>query len=335
MTTKDLPIGNYFLLVSSILAFLTSVACLIKVYTLSKMNRIIKILLFTMGIINCIDLMICLVTNLVSIGFQINFLINCSIILNSTAYLLETNLVMMAVISVIRYWIAYKISKHKIVPEKYLILLIAAGALIPLGLLISKLLFMSNFGYAKSIYFCADLEPLNNDILPFQRIISVFTDFSGVIVAIVFDIKMYLLVKNTHKPKVLTENQVIPWKSTNHKEAEDLKVPLKATVVNSGQFTCLILLLPVIVLTGLYYFWAWQSIMIFLSSSSLPLTLHFCIKKQNKIAQIVRAQPPVDLQFHDEELNNPDPGMEMIELDPKNLQDDMNPNLNDKKSERL
>ena len=114
------------------------------------------------------------------------------------------------------------------------------------------------------------------------------------------NISMYFFVKKTNSNPNKGTN-LVPWKSSNVNQDEDLQIPTRATIV------ALVMTLVVCGLTGFFIsliysdntdpqVYTWAILFNNFCASLLPVVLVlFTIKGQSKIQKI---QPPQGLQFH-------------------------------------
>ena len=136
-------------------------------------------------------------------------------------------------------------------------------------------------------------------------IVPLFCLLLVVVLGLIFDIKMLKFIKerNTVQPIGL-----VPWRSVNSTdENQDIKVPLRATFIS-----IIMLFFGVGCFSYYYYSFSYSSLngefnilelsfFAFLLIPMLPLILILTIKQ--KVLNKTKAQPPRNLQFHDETLD--------------------------------
>ena len=102
---------------------------------------------------------------------------------------------------------------------------------------------------------------------------------------------------------------LVPWKSISEQnKQDDLKVPLRATIISTASMIFVILAsvtYPLLFASNdfVYDRWVFAGIVMLGGSLNLPLLLVFTIKHKKEGTTRRLNQPPQNLQFHDEALD--------------------------------
>ena len=119
-----------------------------------------------------------------------------------------------------------------------------------------------------------------------------------------FEIRLLFLVKKQHQNQ---GTELVPWKSSAVSQEEDLKVPLRSTIYSISLF---------IGLTVFFSLFAFESILVYVGpvalliySFNLPIFVVFCVKKKKEEKEQI-VQPPLSLQFHEEDIAEEDQQIE-------------------------
>ena len=190
---------------------------------------------------------------------------------------------------------ALKASNAKLMKERYMFFAMALVILLAYGIVGLNLAIVGGMG--KPAYLCLNLpidefKPQKGQII-FNASTIALSMGSGIF----FDYKLFLFVKNRNKTQ---DVELIPWKSVNPKtEENDMKVPLRATIISSILMFFSWILFLIYLLTN--NFWSIQFVLSLYSIIPLPLILVFSIKKKNSDKK--SSQPPQGLQFHNENFS--------------------------------
>ena len=200
------------------------------------LNSLIKSIMYFMAALNFISnliFLICTCTLVVSF-WQVENVTSCIISQFTKAIRRFGVLISIALISQIRYYIALKTSQNRMYKKNTLKYIIIAALAISLG----------GFSVTFTIFVFNDMVPLVSicsgspdsfpDKIPLFGIILLSFASLIVLVNLISDISMLIFI---HKRKTKVKpTQLIPWKSSSKKEANDLKVPVHATILSSLSF---------------------------------------------------------------------------------------------------
>ena len=198
------------------------------------LNSLIKSIMYFMAALNFLSNLTFLICTLVVSIWQFENVTSCVIIQFTKGIRRFGVLISIALISQIRYYIALKTSQSKTYKKNTLKYIIIAALAISLG----------GFSVTFAIFVFNDMVPLvsicsgSPDTVPekiplFGIILLSFASLI-VLVNLISDISMLIFI---HKRKTKVKpTQLIPWKSTSKKEANDLKVPVHATILSSISF---------------------------------------------------------------------------------------------------
>ena len=214
--------GNYVMLVAVTLAFPATYKAAYYVKHKLRLNKVIKDILLIMAYTNSISLTFILIADIMMLVFGKTDQFTCFLLTLSTVSILEFNMVMSSMISILRYFIACKMKKHKIIPANYFKIYIISATMLPILHIAFKVYVSAVYGYSKLNIHCteADISKYEGNLL--QRITSGSMILGSISCTVGFDLKMWILVKQTHT--VHSSDQLVPWKSNSHQEAEDIKV---------------------------------------------------------------------------------------------------------------
>ena len=214
--------GNYVMLVAVILAFPVTYKAAYYVKHKLRLNKVIKDILLIMAYTNSINLIFISIADVMMLIVGKTDQFTCFLLTVSTVSILEFNMVMSSMISILRYMIACKMRKHKIIPDNHIKISIISAAMLPIMNMAFKGYVSAVYGYGEMNIHCteADISKYEGNFL--QRITSVSMILGSISCTVGFDLKMWILVKQTHT--VHSSDQLVPWKSNSHQEAEDIKV---------------------------------------------------------------------------------------------------------------
>ena len=135
---------------------------------------------------------------------------------------------------------------------------------------------------------------------------------------------MLIFVKRRNQ--VQQPAELIPWKISNSEGSieEDIKVPIRASIISISLLVFGILAFVCLTLIGKLNMWLSLSFFMSIKLVILPLILIFTIK--HKIVKTFDVQPPRNLQFHeqfDQQISHclqfheegPDEGLELVQIE--------------------
>ena len=195
-------------------------------------------------------------------------------------------------------------SKGKLVKKWWTIFKIGIGATYCYTLVPITPQFQSYFGYLNIYSYCEKNSP-DCPVYPFFTIIGLLLLFYNLGQGIYFNLMMYFFVKKIN-PIQAKETYLIPWKSNNQNQENDLQIPTRATIIMSIIF----IVVSAIAYIFLYLIYAnetdpqlftWPILLSNTIITFVPIILiTFSVKQQSKLQN---SQPPTGLQFH--ETDNP------------------------------
>ena len=158
--------GSYTLMAVTFVSLIVSVICLIYITLKLTLNKFIKIILSNIASQNIICSMLMIFANVTMKIFDSKSLVSCLIL---TQPLLVSNLstwTMITVLSMLRYLMAWKASKTKILKGNYVIIVIIIGAMLPYLNMIFNL-FVNEFkgNTLISVWICQAIERPNQLLL--------------------------------------------------------------------------------------------------------------------------------------------------------------------------
>ena len=298
----------YILLCTASVGIVWTIACAIFIKVYSKLHYLIKIMLYIFAFQNIAPLSTILIGNIIILVQSQKTIITCYLILVSLLYIAFSTVFTCFLISSVRYYMAWKISRQKFANETFIRIAIFIVLIIPMGNISLVLIRHEIYGPGKIIMACCNKSGGREPTVWFN-ILQYISVLFAMVTTIVLDIKMMFIVKKQHTNAVQPA-ELIPWKSTIDNEEEDLKIPVRATVVSTFTFLGFAILMVILHFSlfmekktvSLELF----SVLVTLESSiNLPLIVLFCIKqKKEQKNQNLKKQPPTNLQFHGEEKND-------------------------------
>ena len=273
-----------------------SVLCGIFVAIKLKLNQYIKAILLLMTTINLISLVIGLASSLAKTKE-----LGCKMLLDSSMVMAGTFL-MNSFISSLRYEMAKLASKARLVKKWQTILKIFLNAVFCYSLLPITPNLQNQFGFYNLMLICEE----NQDSDRPQNLKLVVLSFAGILFTLCkgmyCNLALLFFVKKTN-PEQVKGASLVPWKSTNNNQEEDLQIPIRATVITS-LIVFVISIVSCIFVYLTYYddhtdpqMFTWAILLSNICTSlEPPVLVLFTVKHQMKI---IASQPPQGLQFHE------------------------------------
>ena len=335
--TPPTSYNNYYrliLMATTGLGVLSSVLSLLYIFFKLTLNKYIKTILLIMGFHNLISFSIMTVSIAVIIENNMEAPLTCMLLTQPQMFVMKSNRMLICLISAIRYLMAYKASKVKIMSSKYIISLITFGATLPYLTMIAN--WSVSLNKDNLLTLCLDSQNsqdsqdsqnsqdsqdsqkfLHSSVIqfPMQFALNISLALLSISIGLFFDFKMLGFVRKRHQIQPLpmvpssrrpnTGNlQLRPNNSafglslvpwkSSHQEHKDIGVPLNATIIS---FCYLLVFTALSLILSFWFdnFWVIMTTVCLIHIPPLPMMLIFTMKKQDK-SQI---QPPKALQFHD------------------------------------
>ena len=297
---EEKPFGNINLLITSICGIVTAVFLIIYIIKKMKLNQHLKNTFILMAFHNLIGFFISMIANIIMMVFeyQENWYF-CTFFINSWIFLIWSNWTLSTVISVSRYYMAWKASKTQIAKRTILITGIILGTLIVYA---ASIVVFIRMHCQKGALLNLCLKSSDNDqkSMPIIQILNAFYSIGVICTGLFFDLKMLIFAKKRKKLEQKS-TELVPWKSISSNQKETIEVPVRATAFSSISLLLCMILFPLVLSTLQNKESNFWNIIITGSIGAiiyLPLLLLFTIKRKKK--QKVAIQPPKALNFHDE-----------------------------------
>ena len=133
---------------------------------------------------------------------------------------------------------------------------------------------------------------------------------SGLMIGMVYDIKMYLFLRMRRK-QIQPEIAMIPWKqdaipavSFGSKSNFKATVPIKATCLGAINIIFLLPIMYLLVNQFEFGISVMKIIALLITTFHMPLILLMTVKSNSKKANAQQVQPPAELQFHEPEVEH-------------------------------
>ena len=168
-----------------------------------------------------------------------------------------------------------------------------------------------------------EFDAVPDDFVKFRRPYFPLFQIFIKLVGLFFDIQMLFFVRKQQKvAPISTGNELIPWKSSANDEKEDVKIPVKASILNTVH---LFFAFGVwLIIDHFRNFWLGITAISFILITHLPITLMVSIKKHKlKVKLQVIAQPPHGLHLHEDTeliLSQNQDSNEVLEPAPENYE---------------
>ena len=210
---------------------------------------------------------------------------------------------MNSLISSLKYQMAQLASKAKLIKKGWTILKITLMSIYCYSLVPVTPHIQNYRGYFNIMLYCEE-NPPDLPKKPFLLVISVLATLFELGKGMYCNLMMYIFVKKRNS----VQNQgasLIPWKSSNSNQDEDLQIPTRATIVMSMIFivVCVISVVFISLTWGNEtdpQLFTWAFLLNNTCATFVPIILViFTVKQQSKVKT---SQPPKGLQFHENEI---------------------------------
>lgn len=315
------PASGIALALSSAYGMIMSLLSLIFIVLKLKLNKYFKVMLAVMVIANFICSSLVGIS-LLQFSMRGYFLVEDCRLFSYPFVILISSPNMINIMSVLRYQISYMASEAKIIGDLTMAIIVTLVSVVNYGFTPFIVMLQEMREVKSAVTLCMNEDHYPNGlelvILALMKIIIL------TIVGAFHDFRLYQFVKNRNQTS--TQSNVVPWKSVDKGQAEnDLEVPLRATVVSIVVFVISLIVWTsgvLIVATSGNQIQPAIGIFAMLLANTLPMIVIFITisHQAKKAGAIAQAQPPAQLQFHDEDEESRDE----IEMNPvmNDLDDD-------------
>ena len=321
----SVSLGIYVLNIGSALSIAISVIALRHLLMKIKLNAYIKVVLSSVGVTNCMGMLILWLSSLFILIEGTVKVNTCSIIITSILSIFTINNVMFTLMSVLRYWMSLKLGNVRILSKAkifgcFLVAIFSICAVMG----VRNYFLAQNAGPGVFLELCTlEFDAVPDDVGKFRRGYFPLFQLFIKLVGLFFDIQMLFFVRKLQKiAPISTGNELIPWKSSANDEKEDIKIPIQASILTTFQ---LFLAFGVwLIIAHFRNFWLGITAMSVILITHLPITLMVSIKKHKlKVKLQVIAQPPHGLHLHEDTeliLSQNQDSNEVLEPAPENYE---------------